>query len=128
MLFSILETLLVTVALIVVVGYAALRRFRAPGGKVGRIEGVLLIDGKPAPPDTPVACSLSRECNSTPYWLSFITGTTRDGLCQSASFVMWSEYTLTEADGKFAFERIPEGKALLGRVHGGPIRKSRLLG
>ncbi|MBX3179281.1 MAG: hypothetical protein KF886_18145 [Candidatus Hydrogenedentes bacterium] len=119
-------TLAVAAALIAIVGYFLFMRFRAPGGRTGRIEGVLLIDGKPAPPGTPVACSLSRECSSSPRWLSFITGVPREDVGQS--FIMWSEYTMTEDEGKFAFERIPEGKANLGRAHGGLLRKSWLFG
>lgn len=103
-----------------------IRRLRAPGGKTGSIEGVLLIDGKPAPPGTPVACHLSRESPSLPRVLSFVTGESRSEFCHSA--VLWSEYTMTEDEGEFVFKRVPVGEVGLGRAYGQAFRKTWLFG
>lgn len=128
MFYWISGTLLATAALIALVGYSIFARFCAPGRKKGRIEGVLLVDGKPAPQGTIVACSLSREYSSTPHWLSFMMATKHDKVSQGVSFIMWSEYTRTEDEGKFIFERIPEGEVQLGRAFGGTFRKSWFFG
>lgn len=105
-----------------------IRRLRAPGGKTGRIEGVLLIDGKPASPGTPVACHLSRETSVLPRLTSFFTGESRNEREPGHSFVLWSEFTMTENKGKFVFKNVPVGDVGVGRAYGQTLRKSILFG
>jgi len=71
--------------------------------KRGRIEGVLLIDGQPAPKGVEVACKyleITRKLGPGRY-------AARSG----------HQYATTNTAGRFVFRSVPDGEVMLGRVH-----------
>lgn len=88
----------------------------------GRIEGVLYEDGKVAPAGTWIGCCISRQTRRIAWFLQ------KDDSEQIFSAVMWNEYVQTDSEGRFVFDRIPEGHVEIGRAYGKLRRRTLLFG
>jgi len=89
--------------------------------RCGEVEGVLLLDGQPAPEGTLVGCHISQptKAESSPE---------DNDLGPHYSCIMWDEYARTDSAGRFKFKRIPEGEVDVGRAYGEYRMDSTLFG